>query len=122
MITCVGVNLRLALEAHSWSILESLGYFLSLLALELSFLAMANVYPTGFWAEFPWTNWGSFHGTHNVIFTQPAFWLVLLLAIVAASILPLALRSHEDRAVAARRTNKLAPAESWISAGVNVAD
>jgi len=79
-VLVMGVNLRLAMEVHSWSILEAVGYGLTLVVLLLtcllfSFTQAPDSLPTA-------GKWTEYEGVMQKTWSMPAFWLGTLLALL----------------------------------------
>ncbi len=81
VLVCIGVNLRLAIEMHSWHFLEHLFLWGSIVAIEIAALVFSYVwYPTG---HLPTSfDWNQLHAVVTYTWVLPAFWLASALVIV----------------------------------------
>jgi len=74
---------RLALEVHSWTVLEVACWTLSILALVVTNLMFSYWYPVPF-PTVPDSQWGEFNNILAIMYSQPAFWLCLVLIVFLA--------------------------------------
>jgi len=80
VLVCVGVNLRLAIEMHSWHVLEHLFLWGSIIAIEIAALIFSYVwYPSSLPASF---DWNQLHAVVTYTWSTLAYWLASFLAIV----------------------------------------
>ena len=105
-ITCFCTNLRLAIEVHSWSVLEHAALWLTLIVFEALCLAMAYYHPTGLLEAFPYTSWGRFNDTLPKLYSQRLFWLVMLLSVAVALLIP---RVHVMGRMTSKKKSRVLP-------------
>jgi len=75
------VNLRLAVEVTSWTILELIAYVLTLLALILTCVMFSFWYPIPF-PGLPQSEWSEFYYSMPIMYGQLPFWAAVILAMV----------------------------------------
>ena len=79
-LVCVGVNLRLAIELHSWSSLEHILMWGSLLSIEAFALLFSFVwYPSSLPIS---DSWNALHGIVWHVWDDVSYWLVCVLVLV----------------------------------------
>ena len=79
-LVCVGVNLRLAIEMHSWSGLEHLFMWGSLLSIELCCILFSYAwYPDNLPTSF---DWNDLHGIISYVWDDLSYWLVCVLVLL----------------------------------------
>ena len=76
----IGINLRLAMEVHSWSIVEVAGYCITLLVLFLTSLLFSYTLSPPFLP--PAGRWDAYNGMLERTFGQGTFWLGLVMVLV----------------------------------------
>jgi len=81
-VVCVGVNLRLAVEMHSWHVLEHLFMWGSIFAIEIFCLIVSyTVYPASLPTSF---DWSQLYAVVSHTWSLPAYWLACVLALFLA--------------------------------------
>jgi len=79
VVVTICVNLRLAVEVTSWTILELIAYVLTLLALVLTCVMFSYWYPVPL-PGLPQSEWSEFYDVLPIMYGQFAFWAAVLLA------------------------------------------
>ena len=94
-ITCFVTNMRLALEVYSWTFMEHIAIWGTLIVFEISCILFSFVTPGGAWETFNWTAWGPLYFMLVKVYAQPAFWLGTVLATTLALFPRFAHRGYE---------------------------
>lgn len=103
-ITCFVTNMRLALEVYSWTFMEHIAIWGTLIVFEISCILFSFVTPVGAWETFNWTSWGRMYYMLVKVYAQPAFWLGTILVTLLALLPRFAHRGLEKEL--ARRKEK----------------
>jgi hypothetical protein len=79
-LVVICTNLRLALEVHSWNLLQHVGIWGSLIAIELSSLCFSYVSYEDDWPRA--YDWSGFYALVPAIYPEPSYWLAIGLTVV----------------------------------------